>query len=71
MSIASNDSMPTYWALKLNDGSGFLTASGFWLAPWIFPDRESARKAARDARAAGLKCKPIRIKIDVKFWEVK
>lgn len=71
MSIASNDSMQTCWALKLNDGSGFLTSSDFWLAPWIFSDRERAREAAREARDAGLKCKPVRIKIDVKFWEVK
>jgi len=63
--------MQTCWALKFNDGRGFMTSSGCWLAPWIFSDREQARKAARAARDAGLKCKPVRIKIDVKFWEVK
>jgi hypothetical protein len=71
MSIANNSTMPTCWALKYTDGRGFLSSSGCWLAPWIFSDREQARKAAREVRDAGLKCKPVRIKIDVRFWEVK
>lgn len=56
------------WALKSKHG--LLFARGCWVAPWIFPTRERARKAAKEAREENILCSPVRIKLTVTIQEI-
>lgn len=53
------------WALQSPDGT-LMTASGNYLAPWIFGQREQARREAGRCREHDIKVRPVKIRLKVK-----
>ena len=51
------------WALKSKNG--YLLARGCHIAPWIFTNRDRARRAAKEAHEAKIECVPVKIKLTV------
>jgi len=58
------------WALRKRDGT-YLFADGCWVAPWIFGNREAARKTARECRELGINFRAVRINLTVIVEEAK
>jgi hypothetical protein len=58
------------WTLKDARG-GYVFASGNWMAPLIFRNRELARVEAKLFRDHGIKVKPLRIRLRVSVEEVE
>ncbi len=61
------------WALRRRDmpGRKVLRASGNWLAPWIFCNRDGARRAARECKEHGFDVVPVRVKLSVRVQQIR
>lgn len=61
----------TVWALQRKKDKTLLNGTGNYLAPWIFGDREGARRGASECREHGIAVKPIRVKVTVIVQEAR